>query len=79
MIQDDRKRAFKVPLPPSLSAGMTLGYSTLLIVPAFLPGRHLAARFLPIVVHPDQDLLTVLPQTFWGEDLKATWLEWEAG
>lgn len=76
-VRDDRGRHMKVPLPRSLTAGLPLAYSSVLVVPQHLPVPHLVASFLPVIVHPTRDLVAVLPAPFWGEDLVRAWREWE--
>jgi len=79
VISNDLSRETRVPLPRSLAMGLSLGLSTVLVVPDHLPKPRLAAPILPVLLHPSLTPVIVLPALLWGDDLEQAWLEWDAG
>jgi hypothetical protein len=61
-------------LPSRIAQGYKLRSATILVHRTHLPRPVLAARLLPLLVHPKLDSAVLLPVTLWAEDLRTAWL-----
>jgi hypothetical protein len=76
-VEHEAGRPLRQPVPSSLAPGPAVALSTVLVYPRQLPRLHLVCGLLPLLLHRRSDALIVLPDTFWADDLRRTWLEWE--
>jgi len=75
-VEDQSGRPLRVALPTSLTWGLSLELSAVLVVPQYLPVPLLQSPFFPMLLPPGPLPGTVLPSMFWGEALTSAWYDW---
>ncbi len=73
LVTDEYKRAMKVPVPESLSEGLEVYFTTIMVHRKHLPDRFLAQNFFPLLVHPEARSALIVPSRYWSEDILSAW------
>jgi hypothetical protein len=60
-------------LPAFVTRGHSMRMAIVMVHRVFLPSRHLASSFIPLLVSRSRDAAAPLPCRFWAEDLTRGW------
>lgn len=60
-------------LPTSIADDPRVWVSSVLVVRKHLPKRRLLASCLPLLVHPKQNTVAILPDRYWPREMKDYW------
>lgn len=66
-------RKFRVSVPESLSQGLDVTYTTIMIHRKHLPFGYLTAGYFPLLIHQESRAAMILPARYWPEELIADW------
>jgi hypothetical protein len=75
LLGDDRRRAMRWDVPESLTGGLSVYFTTVLIARSHLPGRTLIGDLVPVIVRYDTPAALVVPSAVWPRGFR---IEWEA-
>ncbi len=75
-VSNETLRTMRLRVPPALSEGREVFFTTCLIHPPHLPGGWLADSHFPLVICPEKtDAVMVLPSAYWPDVLRSSWME----
>ena len=80
-LTDEMERLMKVRVPPKLTSGYEVYYTTIMVPRKHVPERKLALPFFPLLIAPQATEATmILPWRYWSTELVDQWLmvPWEA-
>lgn len=67
-------REFRVTVPESISGGLDLTFTTIMIHRKHLPDGRLAAPYFPLLIHPESRAAMILPARYWPDEFMEEWL-----
>lgn len=73
LLSDDRRRALRWEVPESLTAGLSVYLTAVLVSRAHLPGRMLVGRPLPVLVRYDTPAALLVPSALWPPAFRTSW------
>jgi hypothetical protein len=74
MVSDELGRDFRVTVPESLSGGLDLTYTTIMVHRKHLPDGRLVAPYFPLLIHPESRAAMILPARYWPDEFMDGWL-----
>jgi hypothetical protein len=74
MVSYELGRDFRVTVPESLSGGLDLTYTTVMVHRKHLPDGRLVAPYFPLLIHAESRAAMILPARYWPDDFVAGWL-----
>lgn len=66
-------REFRVTLPASLSEGLDMTYTTIMVHRKHLPFGYLTNYYFPLMVHQESRAAMILPSRYWPEEIISDW------
>jgi hypothetical protein len=66
-------RDFRVSVPDSLSHGLDVTYTTIMVHRKHLPFGYLSCGYFPILIHQESRAAMILPARYWPEELITDW------
>jgi hypothetical protein len=75
LLGDDRRRAMRWDVPESLTGGLSVYFTTVLIARSHLPGRTLVGELVPVIVRYDTPAALVVPSAVWPRGFRIEWEE----
>lgn len=73
MLLDEMGRYFRVSLPASLSKGLDVTYTTIMIHRKHLPYGYVTGNYFPLLIHQESRAAMILPARYWPGDMLADW------
>jgi hypothetical protein len=74
MVSYELGRDFRVTVPESLSGGLDLTYTTIMVHRKHLPDGRLVAPYFPLLIHAESRAAMILPARYWPDDFMKGWL-----
>jgi hypothetical protein len=74
MVSYELGRDFRVTVPESLSGGLDLTYTTIMVHRKHLPDGRLVAPYFPLLIHPESRAAMILPARYWPDEFVEEWL-----
>ncbi|MCC6698235.1 MAG: hypothetical protein IT365_21610 [Candidatus Hydrogenedentes bacterium] len=65
MITDELERGLGWTVPASITGGMVVRSTSVMVIRRHLPGGVLAETFLPLLIHPDTVATMIVPYKYW--------------
>ena len=75
ILSDDRRRAMRWDVPESLTDGLSVYFTTVLVARAHVPGRTLVGDRVPVIVRYDTPATLVVPSAVWPRSFRTRWEE----
>jgi hypothetical protein len=72
-LEAETERHPPLDLPDFVTRGHSMRMAVVMVHRVFLPSRHLASSFIPLLVSRSRDAATLLPCRYWAEDLARGW------
>lgn len=67
-------RSWKLPVPAYLTGGREVFMTTIMVIRAHIPNRHLSESYFPLLVHREKTRVAlVLSKRYWPEEMLAAW------
>ena len=73
MLLDEMGRYFRVSLPASLSKGLDITYTTIMVHRKHLPFGYVTGSYFPLLIHQESRAAMILPARYWPDDMIADW------
>ena len=74
MVSYEMGREFRVTVPESLSGGLDLTFTTIMVHRKHLPDGCLVAPYFPLLIHPESRAAMILPARYWPDEFMREWL-----
>jgi hypothetical protein len=75
MVSYELGRDFRITVPESLSGGLDLTYTTIMVHRKHLPDGRLVAPYFPLLIHPESRAAMILPARYWPDDFLEGWVK----
>lgn len=75
MISNESRRDFRVTVPDSLSGGLDLTFTTIMVHRKHLPEGYLTKPYLPLLIHPESRAALILPARYWPDGFLDEWVK----
>jgi hypothetical protein len=75
LLVDDRRRAMRWDVPDSLTGGLSVYLTSVLVARSHLPGRTVAGGLVPVIVRYDTPAALVVPSSVWPRGFRVNWEE----
>lgn len=79
LVSNELGRSFRVTVPDSLSGGLDLTYTTIMVHRKHLPDGRLVAPYFPLLTHAESRAAMILPARYWPDDFVEGWLRFGEG
>lgn len=73
MVSYEMGRDFRVSVPASLSNGLDVTYTTIMIHRKHLPYGYLTNIYFPLLVHQESRAAMILPARYWPDEIISDW------
>ena len=75
MVSYELGRDFRITVPESLSGGLDLTYTTIMVHRKHLPDGRLVAPYFPLLIHAESRAAMILPARYWPDDFLEEWVK----
>ncbi|WP_394827877.1 hypothetical protein [Pendulispora albinea] len=75
ILDAETERCFSMPVPPVLTRGKPLFFSTVIFYAPHFPEHRLVTNFLPMLVCADVPQVAQLPAFYWAQDFLDAWCD----
>ena len=73
MVSYERGRDFRISVPASLSEGLDITYTTIMVHRKHLPYGYLTGGYFPLLVHQESRAAMILPARYWPDEIISDW------
>jgi hypothetical protein len=74
MISYEYGRDFRVSVPDSLSEGLDVTYTTIMVHRKHLPFGYITNFYFPLLIHQESRAAMILPARYWPDELISEWM-----
>jgi hypothetical protein len=73
LVTDELKRAMQIPVPKTLTEGLEVFFTTIMVHRSHLPTKKLSQNLFPLLIHPQTKASLIVPSRYWSEDILSVW------